>query len=80
MADAHIRTNFDHVAVQLRRSDPRESQRSDLAESLKMRVWRHLVSTLHPGLCDATVVSRRYITFFMRRNKPDGVYIYVNNQ
>jgi hypothetical protein len=67
-------------AGQLRRSDPRESQRSGLAESLKTRVWRHLVSTLHPGLSDAMVVEGRYITFFMRCNRLDLEYIYINNQ
>ena len=75
-----MRTDLDHAAEHSRRSDPRESQRSDLAESLKMRRVAASVSALHPGLADATVVREPYMSFFTRRNKSSIGYLYVNNQ
>jgi hypothetical protein len=80
IVDAQIRTNSDRSAEHLRRFDPRESQRSDLEESGRCRVWWHLVSTLRPSLSDATVVDGHYIRFFTHRNRRDGGYIMVNNQ
>jgi hypothetical protein len=43
-------------------------------------VWWHLLSTLHPGLTDATVVDARYSKEFMGRNNPNCRLIVVNNQ
>jgi hypothetical protein len=64
-------------AEQLQRSDPRESQRSDLAESLKMPRLATPESTLYPGLADTTVVRAPYNILFTRRNKSIfGIIIY----
>jgi len=38
------------------------------------------LSTLHPGLTDATVVSARYCKDFMRRNNSSSGLIVFNNQ
>jgi hypothetical protein len=80
IVNAEIRTMSDHSAGHLRRFDPRESQRSDLAESGRCRGWWHLVSTLRPGVSDATVVDGRYIRFFTHRNSRDDGCIMINNQ
>jgi hypothetical protein len=60
--------------------NPRESQRSDLAESLKMPRVAPSCVDVASGLSDTTVVDKRYIRFFMHRNKPNSEYLIIKNQ